>query len=172
MLQATLVFLIQKDTEGKIENVLLGQKRSDVGKIGEKKWNGIGGKFEIVKGDKTMKGCAVREVGEEIDVEILESNLTQVGKFVFTYLAKPEWNQTVFVYFVAEWEGVPVYTEAEKIFPQWWEVSTLPFDLMWEDDSYWLPRVINGELLEGSFIFDEKNELSSHTLNSVEGFEI
>ena len=39
--------------------------------------------------------------------------------------------------------------------PQWFNTDNIPFDAMWEDDPYWLPRVIDGENVEFEFYFDK-----------------
>lgn len=37
--------------------------------------------------------------------------------------------------------------------PEWFDVDKIPFDQMWEDDIYWLHRVIDGESVEFEFYF-------------------
>jgi hypothetical protein len=39
--------------------------------------------------------------------------------------------------------------------PEWFDIDKIPFDAMWEDDPYWLPRVIEGESIEFEFYFGE-----------------
>jgi hypothetical protein len=35
---------------------------------------------------------------------------------------------------------------------------------MWEDDALWLPRTMNGEIIEGRFIFDDRSMISEQIL--------
>jgi 8-oxo-dGTP diphosphatase len=67
----------------------------------------------------------------------------------------------VFVFRADDCEGVPIET-AEAI-PLWTPIESLPFDEMWADDRLWLPAVLAGETVDGSFVFDGDRMLD-HTL--------
>ncbi|MCY3414295.1 MAG: 8-oxo-dGTP diphosphatase [Candidatus Heimdallarchaeota archaeon] len=137
MITATLIFLRRDD-----EILLTYKKRG----FAMGKWNGPGGKVE--KGE-TIEENARREVCEEIGVEL--TKIEHVGNFNFYDDGTLAFNVHVFISW--EYEGVP--TESEEVRPQWYRISEIPYDLMWEDDKYWLPRVLNGEKLEGDFFFSE-----------------
>ena len=49
----------------------------------------------------------------------------------------------VHIYTTEVWNGEPV--ESEEMKPYWYKVEDIPYDRMWEDDKYWLPKVLNGE---------------------------
>jgi 8-oxo-dGTP diphosphatase len=47
--------------------------------------------------------------------------------------------------------------------PEWFDTDNIPFDAMWEDDIYWLPRVIDGESVEFEFYFDADGHIEEYT---------
>ncbi len=150
MVGMNLVFLI----EG--ENILLALKKRG---FGEGLWNGVGGKS---KSQESVIEAAKRECLEEIFVTPIE--LSSVARFKFT--SPDNDDLLVDVFFCQKWDGEP--KESEEMRPQWFNVEDIPFDQMWPDDSHWLPRVLAGEKLEGTFNFDSNNNLLDFDLKSVE----
>lgn len=73
--------------------------------------------------------------------------------------------------FVAEHDAVAggAPRAADGVEPAWWQRDALPFDRMPADDALWYARVLNGELLRGSFRFDGKAMLSAelHRVRSL-----
>ena len=63
---------------------------------------------------------------------------------------------TVNVFTSADWAGQA--TESAEIIPQWFPVSALPLELMWDDGRYWLPRVLAGERLRAVFTYADDCE--------------
>ena len=49
--------------------------------------------------------------------------------------------------------------------PAWFKVDDIPYDQMWDDDLYWLPRVLDGERMQATFTYRADNQ-------TVERFEI
>ncbi len=47
--------------------------------------------------------------------------------------------------------------------PEWFDIDKIPFDHMWEDDIYWLNRVIEGESVEFEFYFGEDGFIEEYT---------
>ncbi|MDP3380523.1 MAG: hypothetical protein Q8S84_03130 [bacterium] len=48
--------------------------------------------------------------------------------------------------------------ETDEIKPMWFDIDNIPYDKMWADDIYWLPRVLAGEKnIEYNFYFDKDN---------------
>jgi hypothetical protein len=45
--------------------------------------------------------------------------------------------------------------------PEWFKEEHIPYNSMWEDDPYWLPRMIRGESISSEAIFDESGKLTS-----------
>jgi hypothetical protein len=40
--------------------------------------------------------------------------------------------------------------------PRWYPHNALPFHDMWVDDPYWLPLVLAGKKIKGTFLFEDK----------------
>jgi len=32
--------------------------------------------------------------------------------------------------------------ETEEMKPEWFSIDEIPYDKMWDDDSYWMPRIL------------------------------
>ena len=58
------------------------------------------------------------------------------------------------VYTATEFEGTPTATREAN--PLWCEIAEIPFERMWEDDSYWLKQALNGESFDAKFLFSEE----------------
>ncbi len=136
--QSTVTFLI----DGR--QVLLGYKKTG---FGSGKYLGIGGKVEE---NETIEQAATREVKEEIVVEDLE--LEKVADLNFYFPEKPTWSQQVHVYLTKKWQNIP--QETEEIRPEWFSISELPLQHMWDDAQFWLPAILNGHKIIGMFTFD------------------
>lgn len=152
MKKAVLVYLVKKN------KVLLGFKKRG---FGEGRWNGVGGKLE--KGE-TSKKAAIRETKEEIGIEIKSLELVAKLRFIFPEKSEKQvYNQDVDVFIVTEWEGGII--ETEEIKPEWFKINNLLFEDMWEDDRYWLERVLKGERLECEFYFDDNERIVKNKIN-------
>lgn len=151
----TLLLLRRED------QVLLAMKKRG---FGEGYWNGVGGKLEP---GETVEQAMVRECQEEIGVtptkyyKVAELDFNsgdkKVGLELFAY-----------VYVATEWQGEP--TETEEMRPQWFNITDIPYDQMWQDDPHWMPHVFAGKSLKGTFVFDEKENLLSHEIIEVDPY--
>lgn len=139
MKQTTLNFLIRDD------HILLAMKKRGFG-VG--KWNGVGGK---VNPGERVGDAIVRETEEEIGVRIHVEDLEPAAILHFHFTSKPDWDQECHVFLTRTWEGEPV--ETEEMRPQWYPQDNIPYDAMWVDDPYWLPRVLAGEKVVAEFHF-------------------
>jgi len=144
MNQTTLCLLIRKNQDG--EELLLAMKKRGFGKG---KWNGVGGKEDPEKGDTDVTKTAVRETEEEIGVKIKKMEKVAVLSFYYPY--KKGWDQDVHVFLVRDWQGEPV--ESEEMLPKWFKMNEIPFKEMWDDDRYWLPKILEGKKLKAKFTF-------------------
>ena len=145
---ASLCFIIDFNNK----KVLLAMKKTGFGKG---KWNGVGGKFEVEKGDKSIEDTAIRETIEE--VRIIPKSLRKIGILDFYFEYKPEFNHKVYVYLIENWEGDPKETQEMK--PKWFNFSQIPYDKMWPDDRYWFPYIIKNLFIKGNFIFGKKEDI-------------
>ena len=143
----TLLMLVQGDP---ISDILLGYKKVGFGKG---KYTGIGGKVEP---GETIRKAAIREMEEETSIVVAQKNLISSGHIDFYFPAKPEWNLTIHIFLSKYWQGTP--TESREIAPQWFNVHQLPFDKMWDDATYWYPRILGGEKISAAFTFESDNE--------------
>lgn len=133
-----------------VERILLGMKKTG---FGRGKYNGFGGKLE---NGETPAVAAVRELAEECGIVAKETDLKVAGELTFLFPANPELNHDVQLYLIEEWQGQPQETAEMK--PLWFEVTDIPYDEMWADDSYWLPAVLKGKKVSGEVYFADDNE--------------
>lgn len=148
----TLLFLRQGD------QVLLIHKRRG---HGAGKINGPGGKPE--PGESPQR-CVVRETREEVGIDVLDANLAAVFRFVDTH--DHDW--LGFVFTATAFAGEP--RPSAEALPFWAPVADLPLERMWDDDRYWLPRLLAGERLEGDFLF-ASGRLLAHRLRRLGALE-
>jgi len=158
MQQASLCFLI-RENQGEKELLLAMKKKG----FGVGKWNGVGGKFDINKGDKHIFDTAVRETREETGIEVKNIKKSAILNFYFPY--QKEWNQEVHVFISKNWKGKP--KESEEMKPKWFKINKIPFEKMWSDDKFWLQRVLTGEKLKADFIFKEGESISSYDIKVI-----
>jgi len=79
-----------------------------------------------------------------------------VAHLTFLFPARPAWGQVVHVFRATVWEGAPV--ESAEMRPAWFNVDRLPFEQMWQDAPYWLPRILAGERVRSRVVFADDNE--------------
>ena len=133
---ATLMFVVQD------EKVLLIKKLRG---IGMGKINGPGGKIDP---GETPAECVIRECQEELHITPL--NAVKMGELCFAMSDIPD--IICHVYMATEFDGIP--TSTDEAIPLWTNLSEIPWDKMWEDDSYWLPQMLEGKKFLGRFVFE------------------
>lgn len=144
MKNTTLLFL-QKKNDSSVTDICLAMKKRGFG-VG--RYNGVGGKVEH---GESIEDATRREAEEEIGVSV--SDMTKVAELTFRFQNKEDWNQLVHVYTTDSWSGEIVETEEMK--PEWFSVTSIPYDRMWPDDVLWLPQVLQGAFVTGEFLFGE-----------------
>jgi 8-oxo-dGTP diphosphatase len=135
--QVTLLFL---RSEGRI---LLAMKKR---RFGVGKWNGVGGKVEP---GETYEQAAIRECQEEIGVT--PKHIKLQGELHFFDL--PDVEHYCHIYVAYDWEGEPV--ETEEMRPQWFNEQDIPYDQMWPDDEYWMPKFLNNIPFKGMVVIED-----------------
>jgi mutator protein MutT len=128
--------------------VLLQKKARGFG-VGN--WNGPGGK---IKPGEDLQESAKREVLEETGIII--NDLEQRGEIEFIYSDQAT-NTYTHVFIAKKWEGKPVDGREGEL--RWFKTNELPLDKMWDDDKYWLPRLLAGEKIHMRFYFDKNNKI-------------
>ena len=145
------------------DEVCLGVRKRVSSGLGENLLAGIGGKigdspeFQNETPDETMD----REAREEIGVILLEKQVMGRVRFIFTH--KPpdsQWNQDVRIYSITMWEGEPAETESTR--PEWFNMGQIPWERMWYDNKYWLPRVLSGQSVDAVFLFSDDNKITAY----------
>ena len=126
--------------------ILSGMKKRG---FGAGRWNGFGGKLHD---GETIEEALARETKEEAGVEI--KNPEKAGIIEFEFKGDSEILE-VHIYKTGDFEGEPVETEEMK--PQWFDFDKIPYDLMWPDDKFWLPLLLEGKKFKGKFLFSGDN---------------
>jgi 8-oxo-dGTP diphosphatase len=147
MIEATLCFLLDGRPP---KRILLGRKKRGFGKG---KLNGFGGK---VRAGETTAETMVREVAEEAGVTVSLDALRPAGTVTFVFPYKPAFDHHVHVFLTDAWSGE--IRESHEMEPFWFPIDAIPYDRMWNDDRYWLPRVLAGKRIRAEFSFAEDNE--------------
>ncbi len=137
MRNTTLCFLLRS------EEICLPMKKRG---FGQGRHNGYGGKQSE---KESIEDAAIRELYEESKILINKENLFLVAKLEFYFPEKLEWNQCVHVYSIERWEGEP--QETEEMLPYWFQKTNLPYELMWPDDPFWLPYILDGKYIQAKF---------------------
>jgi len=152
-LEVTVMFLRKNG------QILLGLKKRG---FGAGKYNGIGGK---IRPHETPEHAAVREVQEEILVT--PTQYQQLGQLEYDTFYKGEKEHIILHVFVATaWSGTP--TESDHMAPKWFDESKIPYNLMFPDDSYWLPCVLEGKYVTGTFEYNVHECLLSQNVTVSE----
>lgn len=121
-------------------NLLLIHKKTGLGKG---KINAPGGRIE--EGESSQE-AAIRECQEEVG--LTPKSIRFAGQLNFYFQDGYSLKGTV--YTATDFEGT--LTETDEANPFWCPEELIPYDQMWEDDRYWLPKLLKGESFEGYFL--------------------
>lgn len=153
-MQATLALLVRD------HSIILGIKKQ---KLGKGKYNGFGGKLEQ---GETAEEAFLRELREETN-GVVATRYEKVAEMTYTFTTTPEWNQTVHVYLVKEWQGEP--RETEEMGVETFPLDNIPYERMWDNDRHWLPLVLEGKKIRGEVLHDHNSTHNKH-IQVVEHF--
>ena len=119
--------------------------------------NAPGGRLE---GGESIGECAIREIREEVGVIVKCSRLRGILRF---HDNTNEFDMLGYAYIGRGFSGIPTKTvEAD---PFWCPLSEIPYDRMWEDDKFWLPRLLCGERINAELVFSN-NILTDYDVRS------
>ena len=117
-------------------NTLLGEKKR--GEIGTGVLAGPGGKLEPE--DTSYEGCLLRETREEWGLEL--ADLEHVARIDFYAHGMPDFHVEVYIAHIKS--GEP--TETNDFWkPEWYPLSNLPLERMFEGDRKWFSKAAQGE---------------------------
>ena len=155
----SLVFLL--DTHRR--RLLLGLKKTG---FGAGNYNGYGGKIE--KGE-TMINCAIRELEEESGIKLSAEDLRSRGRLDFDMVEdKLDIEVHIYSYALEINERIEA-VETDEMRPKWFPFDKIPYDAMWLDDKYWLPLVIGGHDVNGTFKFLDHDTLLDYHIEASDG---
>jgi len=138
-------------------HILLGLKKRGFG-LG--KWNGFGGKVEA---GETIEEAAHRELVEEAG--ITPHTMLKRGILTFAFEDGSAPSLEIHVFSARTFSGEP--KESDEMRPQWFSLDSIPYQNMWADDPHWLPLVLAGKNIQGTFHFKDLNTILSHKVREV-----
>ena len=138
--------------------ILLGYKKRGFGKG---KYNGFGGKPQ---GKETILEAAIREAHEESGLLVEKCHPVAIVDFGQSYLLR------MHVYLATKWSGQII--ETEEMIPKWFQIEEIPYPLMWKDDFYWLPLVLQGKKIKATFNFMNNDDTLGTDDNDILNYQI
>ena len=123
--------------------------------------NAPGGRLEC---GESIGECAIREVREEVGVKVKYACLRGILRF---HDKINGFDMLGYAYIAKGFSGIPTKTvEAD---PFWCRVSEVPYERMWEDDKFWLPRLLCGECINAELVFSN-NILTDYAVRNIATF--
>jgi len=148
----TLLYVFRGESAAR--EVLLGEKLQG---FGTGMIMGLGGHVEDGESDAE---AAVREAHEEAGVQVELADASRRATVTYRFPAQPSLDAEVAVFIGEPWTGH--VTASDELRPEWFPVAQVPLDRMWDDEQYWLPCVLGGELLVAEFVFDDSGSKVAH----------
>ncbi|WP_246335440.1 8-oxo-dGTP diphosphatase [Microcella alkalica] len=153
MFEVAAVYLTRERStpDGPRTEVLLGRKRTGLG-LG--RLVAPGGKLEP---GETAVDAAVREVREEVGLDVAAGDLVPIAEIAYPFLDRPHLSQfhRVFTASVVTGEAAA----SAELEPAWYPLAGIPFDRMWADAGRWVARAIAGEYVAATLTFAEGDAL-------------
>lgn len=150
--RCTLCYVVDRE-KGKI--LLIEKKRG----MGTGYLNGPGGHIEL---EETSTEAAIRETKEETGLDV--TDLRNMGTLRFQF--KEGTSMVGYIFYTESFFGE--LKECEEARPDWYDLDSLDYSRMWEDDRLWLEAMLSGKHIEGFFIFDNDNNMLDYKLDITE----
>ncbi len=147
----TVVGYLVKDN-----SVILGRRVKVSNNLGPGLIAGVGGKPES---GETNEEAFVREFIEEFGTDKDGNIVCKPSKFessgTITYLnVNNKYDFVMEIFVCTEWEGTPVASDAmEPVGP--YAFDDIPFDEMWEDNKLFLNKVLYGQIVQGTVLYED-----------------
>ena len=126
-------------------SLILVHRNKKSNDIHERKWNGLGGKFEA---GETPEECVTREVLEESGLSI--QNPKYCGLLMFPNFKGNDWY--VFVFTASEFIGELIDSPEGRL--EWIPDDKLLDLNLWESDHIFFPWIENGKFFSARFEYD------------------
>lgn len=146
---STCLCLLTRTGDRGGREVLLGVKKRG---FGAGRVVGPGGHVEP---GETPAQAVAREVKEETGLVVDAAGLRELGVVRFTFPARPEWDQAMWVFGTDAWSGE--LTGSDELDAQWVPADRVPLDAMWDDARYWLPPLLAGRTLRADITLAPDN---------------
>ena len=147
--RCTLCYVVDK-VSNKI--LLIEKKRG----MGTGYLNGPGGHIEL---EETSVEAAIRETKEETGLDVTDLENRGILRFQF----KEGTSMIGYVFYTESFSGE--LKECDEARPGWYDLDTLDYSRMWEDDRLWLGKMLEGKSVDGYFIFDNDNNMLDYKLD-------
>lgn len=159
MKEAVVCYLI------KGSKITLGIRKKSSSSLAVNKIAGIGGKLEK---EETPEQALVREFIEEIGTDkhgaIVCKPISWLpkGQIRFTYDSNEhkKWEMHVHIFIITAWKGTPI--ETNEIKPITFSIKDIPYNRMFDDNVFWLPRVLNGDSINEHIHFSKDLSVHKH----------
>lgn len=134
-----------------VEQVLLGEKLTG---LGRGKIVGPGGKS--TPGELPTQ-TAVREIREEVGLQVAREDLRAIAVISYPFVNRPALSQRSYVFMTRAFQGTVV--SSPELEASWWPVAEIPYGRMWSDAGLWLPRALEGTVMEETFHIGEDDQV-------------